>query len=210
MSDSQKGLLYIPPPAPVLPDFYRQLKNIVGRAPSGEPYLRFVWGMDRKDQSGKFCRYHDCLNTPAKYVGVMRWVLEGWQSPDVYDRREWERHAKTLGAFPTQGVWDFIALVETPGKQFLNLGSRALQMAREWRHWKSKPKKRTVEALLEQQAKVQQLQERNWQEAKEKILDDFVEEYARALENPKNREYSLPPVKKKKSVLILPPLVRGN
>ena len=203
---SQKGLLYIPPPE-IPADFKRQFNNIVPVCPTGERYLRFVWGMDRKQIGSNLCRYHDVLNVPAKYVGLERWVLEVWQTPEVFDRAEWAQHESTLGDFPESGVWDFVAILETGTGEFLNLGARALQMAREWRHWRGQNKKQVIGDLLEAIRKTDELQERNWEERRDAILDDFVKNYINA--KPGNAVSNIGDIgKRTKSGLILPP--RGN
>lgn len=185
-------LQYIPPPL-VSADFTKEFNRIVRKGPTGERVIRFVWGMDRKQINRDICRYHDILNVPAKYVGIERWVLEGWQSPDVLDRAEWESHRATLGDFPEKGVWDFISFVETDDGGFLNLGSRALKMARTWRHWNEMKRSVAVSDILEAVRKTDERQERNWREAKAAILDDFMNQYIKAGEKGSGRTaFSLP------------------
>lgn len=200
---SQQGLLYLPPP-PIPSDFMRQFKQIVPVCPTGERYLRWVWGMDRKQLNRNHCRYHDALNVPAKYVGLERWVLEVWQTPAVFDEAEWAMHEKTLGPFPAQGVWDFVSILETATGEFLNLGQRALQMSREWRHWRGQDKKVVIDDLMETMRRSDELQERNWEERKNAILDDFVTEYLKA--TPGTRVSNIGNIgKRTESGLILPP-----
>jgi hypothetical protein len=116
----EKGLEYVPaPPRP--PGFDRELKRLVGICPNGtDLYLRFVWGMDVTEVlDGQLVhRYPDPL---GKYVGVDRWVLEGWQSPDVYDRTEWNLNRDLMGPWPENGVWDYIATLQDEQGGYLPL-----------------------------------------------------------------------------------------
>ena len=133
--------------APAKPEnFDLDLLKICGTSPNGiDPYLRFVWGNDAVENWGddKVHRYPDSRE-PPRFVGMPFWILEGWQSPDVYDRAEWEANRDILGEFPNRGVWDFIEILRSPDGEFVPLGSLALEKAREWRFWKTKPKKRVV------------------------------------------------------------------
>lgn len=166
-------------PAPSVPaDFDRQLKNIVPRCPTGEPYLRFTWGMDATEvlDDKILHRYPD---PDGVYVGLPFWVLEGWQSPDVYDKTEWLENEDVLGPWPANGVWDYIETVKDDQGRFLNLGSKALQMARSWRHWQSKSKARVLAELVEHRCKLQVLKEKRWEEQKQEMLDTLVRDYSR-------------------------------
>lgn len=177
-------------PAPKRPDdFNRRLKQIVGRCPTGEPYLRFSWGMDVTEilDGVEMHRYPD---PDGKYIGMPFWVLEGWQSSDVYDRANWKQNEDLLGPFPENGVWDFIATVQDEKKRFLPLGSFALSMARDWRHWRSKTKARVLEDLLKDRCKLQVLKEARWEDRKNEILETFIQDFSRAERggyDPRNR-----------------------
>lgn len=169
---------YLSPPS--IPEFFtKELKNIVPKTPNGLPYLRFVWGCDRKEfiNGEMLCRYPDSEN---KYVGAPFWFLEGWQPSDIYDEAEWKLNEEVLGEFPREGVWDFIAVVRTDDYKFLNLGHKALQMAREWRFWKARNRKESIEELLANRQKIKDLQEKRWKEAKAKIQEEFLEQFTRA------------------------------
>lgn len=170
----ERHLKYAPPP--YTPDsFWREFKIIIrDTMPVDRPMLRFVWGPDVTEQLGEYI-VHRYPDPDGKYVGTPNWVLEGWQSPDVYDRNQWDE--AVLGPWPADGVWDYIAVV--PG-QHRPLGGKALQMVREWRHWRSKDKPRVIEDLVKQRAALQVLKERRWEDHKEEILDDFVRDYSRA------------------------------
>lgn len=164
-------------PAPVRPHgFDKQLADIVGLCPTGEPYLRFVWGMDVTEVLDQYTlrRYPD---PNGKFLGLDRWVLEGWQSPDVYNEKQWRENEDVLGPFPANGVWDFIATVEDEQGRYMPLGPFALEMARDWRHWRSKPTPRLLEDLVKQRAKTQVLKEKRWEARQEEILENFVRDF---------------------------------
>lgn len=167
-------------PAPEKPaDFDKRLRQIVGLCPTGEPYLRFSWGMDVTEVlDGKILRRYP--DPEGRYIGLPYWVLEGWQSPDVYNEEQWKQNEDLLGPFPANGVWDFIAIVQDEKKRYMPLGSFALKMARDWRHWRSKPRQRMLEDLLQDRCKLQVLKEKRWEERKQEILDTFVRDFSRA------------------------------
>lgn len=84
-------LLY--PTRPETPqDFEKNLSAIVPLCPTGERYLRFRWAPDITEefdgQTGY--RYPDIYNNPPKYCAMPYFIMEGWQSPEVFDRDEWE------------------------------------------------------------------------------------------------------------------------
>lgn len=190
MTAKKTALAYIPAPE-ISAEFKIRFAEVVPLCPAGEPYLRYVWGMDRMERRGKFerRRYSDLT---GKYIGLNRWVLEGWQASDVYDRNEWERRSDVMGAFPNNGVWDFIAIHETDEGEYLPLDNSALERARSWAFWRSKGRKRSVEALFNQQEERQYWQTKREKEAADRVLDDFVEEVIRAEEAPGNTAFSLP------------------
>lgn len=164
-------------PAPSRPhDFDKRLASIVDRCPTGEPYLRYSWGMDVTEilDGNILRRYPD---PEGKFIGLPFWVLEGWQSPDVYDEKQWRENEEILGPFPANGVWDFIAILQDEKGRFLPLGSFALQMARDWRHWRSKPTPRLLEDLTKQRARTQVLKEKRWEARQEEILENFVRDF---------------------------------
>ena len=105
-------------------------------------------------------------------------MLEGWQSPDVYDEKQWRENEDIFGPYPTNGIWDFIAPLQDEKGRYMPLGSFALQMARDWRHWKSKPIKRVLADLLKERAKIQVLKEKRWEARKEEILENFVRDFS--------------------------------
>ena len=167
-------------PAPEVPaSFQKEFLRICEINPmTNQPWLRFVWGMDVTEQVGEYIvhRYPDPDNI---YVGSRNWILEGWQDPRVYDEQQWKENEAVLGPFPSQGVWDYIAIVPRFEDKPV-LGNYALNLAREWRHWRSKDKKRVLEDLVKQRCALQILKERRWEEKKEELLDDFVRDYSRA------------------------------
>lgn len=171
--------------APSVPaEWTKRFNEIVGTR-DGRVMLRYVWGNDRKDaiDGEQECRYGDTDHYPARYVGRARWILEGYQSSDVFDREEWERHKHILGSFPSDGVWDFIEYHETSDMEFMPLNEVALDRARQWKRWQSKGHARSVEKLIEQRRLRKSLQDRRRQEAAEVIKDEFVEDLMKVLEN---------------------------
>lgn len=185
----ESHLEYMPPPTRPA-DFDRQLKNIVPRCPTGETYLRFSWGMDVTEiLDGKVLRRYP--DPDGKYVGLPYWVLEGWQSPDVYDEKQWRENEDLLGPYPISGVWDFIGVVKNAKGEFVNLGGFALQMARTWRFWQSKPRARAIEEVMKERCKLQVLKEQQADEHKQQIMDEFIRDYSRAERggyDPRNRK----------------------
>lgn len=167
-------------PAPARPhDFDRRLKTIVDRCPTGELYLRFSWGMDVTEVLDGYI-LHRYPDTEGKFVGFDRWILEGWQASDVYDRQQWKENEDLLGPFPENGVWDFIAVVQDEKKRYLPLGEHALQMARDWRHWRTKDRPRLLEDLTAQRTKSAFLKEQRWEERKAEILGEFEKRFSDA------------------------------
>lgn len=165
-------------PAPEIPaSFTKEFLRICEINPLNNlPWLRFTWGMDATEQIGEYIvhRYPDPDNI---YVGTRNWVLEGWQDPSVYDEAQWRAEESVLGPFPERGVWDYIAIVPRFEDRPI-LGSHALGMAREWRHWRSKTKARVLDDLVKQRCALQRLKEVRWDEKKEEILDTFVRDYS--------------------------------
>lgn len=178
LDPQERHLEYQPAPA-VSADFYKQLKVIVPKCPNNiDLYLRFSWGMDVTEVlNGQIVRRYP--DPEGKYVGLPFWVMEGWQAPDVYDEEQWRQNEELLGPYPANGVWDYIAIVQDDEGRFLNLGARALQMAREWRHWKSKSNKRALEDLLQRRCVSQVLKEKRFAAHKEQMLDEFVRDASR-------------------------------
>lgn len=187
----EKGLLYEPAPAVAL-SFTEAFNKIVPLAPNGERYLRFVWGCDRLEFCAGFWerRYGDLDNDPPKYLGRCRFVLEGWQSPDVYQKADWDE--KLLGEWPSRGVWDFIAIHADADGNYLPLDETALALARNWKYWRSKGQARSVEELMEKRMLRLSLQEMRRQQAAEKVSMQFGEDAVKIMENQTNPEYSLP------------------
>lgn len=178
-------LLYEPPPE-VSKEFTAEFNRIVPFV--GDTLcrqLRYVWGMDRLEYVAGFWerRYGDTVNDPAKYVGKPRWILEGWQSPDVYDRAEWEESKHLLGDWPENGVWDFIEVHETADGEFLPLDNTAIERVQTWHFWRSKGAKRSIEHLMEQKMLRWSLQQQRREEKKAEVSTKFGEDIVRALDN---------------------------
>lgn len=183
-AEDESGLLYIPSPA-VSEAFQTEFNKIVRMSPNGfERMLRFAWGMDRLEFANGFWfrRYPDTDNVPAKYVGRERWVVEGWQSPDVFDREEWEKQEALLGPFPENGVWDFIEYHETENEQFLPLDNSALERARSWAMWQSKGTKRSLEFLTNQKMQKLALNMAIRREKADAVAEEFGEAWVKAEE----------------------------
>jgi len=181
-------LAYEPAPE-VSKDFTTRFNAIVPISPNGrDRMLRYIWGMDRTEFVAGYDvrRYSDVDHEPAKYVGRARWVLEGWQSPDVYDRKEWEAVEHLLGPFPARGVWDFIEYHVGPNEEYLPLNGSALRRAESWAHWRSKGAKRSIEFLMYQKMRKWALQEKIRQERADAVAAEFGEQYVKLIENETN------------------------
>jgi hypothetical protein len=179
----EDSLEYLPPPQDAAP-FNKRMRDITEwNHESGEDgeykgmYLRFVWGCDRKEyNSGEWLRrYPDPDN---KYVGLPFWVLEGWQTPDVLNRAEWDANEEVLGPFPVNGHWDYIETYRTDDFKFRPLGEAAMQKAREWRIWKHKRRPVMIDDLLEKMKRHRQLKDKRFNEFKQKryaqMMDDII------------------------------------
>ncbi|HXG86115.1 MAG TPA: hypothetical protein VNI84_18995 [Pyrinomonadaceae bacterium] len=189
MNNENSDLIYLPAPAPVLSDFAEELKKIVGECPTGETYLRFSWGMDVTERWGEDV-VHRYPDPDDKHVALPRFVMEGWQSPEVYDRAEWKKNIDVLGDFPERGVWDFVSILQTDDGDFLPLGTQALNMAYESRFWRSKGRLRAVSDLLDNRARLRQLKDKRFEARKAAIMDDFIRDYSNTEQNIKNAEFS--------------------
>lgn len=177
-------------PAPVVPQsFWDKFNAVVPMSPNGQDrMLRYVWGMDRTEYVAGYDvrRYADTDHVPAKYVGRARWVLEGWQSPDVFNKKEWQESGHLLGPFPATGYWDFIEYHETPDNKFLPLDDSAIKRVESWAHWRSKGDKRSIEFLMEQKMMKWAIQEQNRQERADAVAAEFGEQYVKLTENETN------------------------
>jgi hypothetical protein len=144
--------------------------------------------MDRMDYVAGFLvrRYSDTDHNPPKYIGRARWVLEGWQSPDVYDKAEWLKDEHLLGPFPSSGVWDFIEYHETAEGEMLHLDDSAIKRVESWACWRSKGEKRSIEYLMEKKMLTWAIQEKNAQEAADAVATNFGEQYVKLTEHDPN------------------------
>lgn len=177
-------------PAPPVPQaFWDEFDRIVPISPNGKDrMLRYVWGMSRTEHVAGYDvrRYADTDHVPAKYIGRARWVLEGWQSPEVFDRKEWEESEHLLGAYPANGHWDFIEYHVGPEEEFLPLDSSALDRVKSWACWRSKGDKRSLEFMMEQKMMRWALQEKLRQEKADAVAIEFGEQYVKLTENETN------------------------
>lgn len=185
---SHPDLEYVPAP-PISKEFTERFNAIVPLSPNGvDRMLRYVWGMDRVEYVAGFDvrRYADVDHIPAKYVGRGRWVLEGWQSPDVYDKEEWEKDEHLLGPFPANGCWDFIEYHEGDDEEFLPLDDSAIKRVESWACWRSKGDKRSIEFLMEQKTMRWATQEKLRQEKADAVAAEFGEQFVKLTENETN------------------------
>lgn len=188
------GLIF--EPEPFTPQsFWDEFNRIVPLSANGvDRKLRYVWGNSRTEyvEGQQVVRYADLDNHPAKYVGRCRFLLEGWQSPSVYDQAEWEKYKDILGEWPRNGVWDFIEVHEDAEGNYLPLDHTAIERVKSWAFWNSKDRARSIEFLLEQRALRLALQAERDRIAAQKVSAQFGEEVVKVLENNKNPVHSLP------------------
>lgn len=180
-----EGLQYLPPPA-IEPWFTAEFEKRVPLCANGKDRkLRFVWGCDRLEYCGGFWerRYEDSDHNPPKYVGRARWILEGWQPSDIYDREEWERKSHLLGEWPSQGVFDFIAFHTTNDGGYLPLNQAALNHVKIWAHWQNKGRKASVEELLDAKFALRMKRHKERKAASDRIATQFGEEVVKCFEN---------------------------
>lgn len=186
---AEDALQYEPAPA-ISKEFTREFNKLVPLSPNGtERLLKFVWGNDRKEYVAgvNICRYGDTDNDPPKFQGRCRWILEGWQPPDIYDPIEWDVCKGLLGPYPTNGYWDFLAYLEDAKQGFISLeDGRALEMVRSWLWHRGEGKKRSIEHLMEQRAIRRQLADARKKEAAEAVAMKFGEDVVKEFEKAKN------------------------
>lgn len=102
----------------------------------GRPRFRVVWGGDRLDPLG-FQRY---AYSPTL---LQRWIIEVWRPPTDYgSKSEWLKNEETLGPFPSQGDYEFLASVNTAENEFKQItpeiaefAVEAYRKSREMSHW---------------------------------------------------------------------------
>lgn len=183
MSDNNSHLEYVPAPA-ISEEFTREFERIVPLK-DGIRQLRFVWGMDRLEYCGGHWerRYGDTDNNPPKYVGRERWVIEGFQPPEIYNRAEWEAKEHLLGPWPVNGVWDFIEFHVSNNGGYLPLDETALNHARIWAYWQGKGRKASVEELLGAKLEVRKRRYQERKEAADKVSTAFGERVVQHFEN---------------------------
>lgn len=186
--EEKSDLQYVPAPE-ISKEFTARFDAIVPLSPNGKDrMLRYVWGMDRTEYVAGYDvrRYSDTDHEPAKYVGRGRWVLEGWQSSDVFDEKEWKQSEHLLGPFPRNGFYDFIEYHTDLNEEYLPLDDSAIKRVESWAHWRSKGSKRSLEFLMEQKMLKWAIQERNNQERADAVAMDFGEQYVKLTENETN------------------------
>lgn len=186
--EENTDLEYLPAPE-ISKEFTARFDAIVPLSPNGrDRMLRYVWGMDRTEYVAGFDvrRYSDVDNDPPKYVGRARWVLEGWQSPEVYDRKEWDENEHLLGPFPLNGYWDFIEYHTGPEEEYLPLDTSAITRVESWACWRSKGAARSIEFLMEQKMMKWAIQEKIRQERADAVAMEFGEQYVKITESDTN------------------------
>lgn len=184
--------------APAISDWFTtEFEKLVPMSPNGKDrMLRFSWGCDVLEYIAGFWerRYGDSDHTPPKYVGRCRWVLEGYQPPDIFDEDEWKKDEHLLGPFPRTGSWDFIAFHVNNEQGYLPLDQSALNHVQIWAHWQSKGQKRSVEELLAAKhamwAKRQQERDDHAATVAQTFGENVVKEFEKASETPS--AFSLP------------------
>ena len=190
-------LLYEPPP-PIEEWFTKAFNKIVPLSPNlKDRMLRFTWGNDALEYvAGRWeRRYGDSDNDPPKYVGRCRWVLEGWQSPEIYDKEEWLKDEHLLGPYPENGTFDFIAYHENVATgEYLPLDQSALNHVEIWAHWQGKGQKRSLDELMAAKHalwhKRHEERQRRAAEVSTKFGEDVVKCFNNASETP--TAFSLP------------------
>ncbi len=209
-----EGLLY--EPAPVISKWFtEEFEKLVPLSPNGvDRLLRWVWGCDRTEFCGGYFerRYGDTDNDPARYVGRCRWILEGYQPPDIYNREEWDRQAHLLGPWPESGVWDFVAFHTDNQGGYLPLDQSALNHVQIWAHWQGKGRKASVEQLLGAKLELRKKRYKERKEASEKVSMAFGERVVQHFETARDvvstvgkNPLKLPPgFSKTSSGLIIP------
>lgn len=188
------GLRYEPPPV-VSESFTKAFNEIVPLSPNGvDRQIRYVWGCDRLEYCAGYWerRYGDVFHDPAEYVGRCQWILEGWTSPDVFDRAEWKADEHLLGEWPASGVWDFIEYHMDADHNYLPLDESALERVRNWKYWQGLPWKRSVDMALESKHKLWTRRQKERAAAADKVSTRFGEEVVKLFENEKAAVHSLP------------------
>lgn len=193
LTDEEKALRY--EPAPSIPKwFLKEMKALVPLNPHGEPFLRFVWGMDRTDwfDGVELPRYQDTFYDPPKYRGREAWILEGWQPPDVFDRAEWEAQKDLLGDFPTKGVWDHLAIHANPDGSYRPLEQGAIDLVRSWAYWRGMPRQRSIQFLIDQKRQRKAYNEAAKRARLENTIGEALIAFRRLFETEVEKAFSLP------------------
>ncbi len=181
-------LLYEPPPhvEDWFWDAFNRIVPDVIDAPKGTKKLRILWAADRLE----YCagtwerRYGDTDNNPPKYVGRCRWVIEGYQSPEVFNKDEWAKDAHLLGDYPSGGVWDFVAFHQDQATgAYLPLDQSALNHLELWAHWQGQGKQRSLELLMEQKLALREKRDAERREAGKAVALKFGEDVVKEFEN---------------------------
>ncbi len=182
-------LLYISAPD-VSDAFWAELREIVPTSPNGvDPFLKPVWGMDRLEYISGFWdrRYGDTENEPPKYIGREAWVWEAWQSPDVFDREQWEQVAHLVGEWPANGVWDMVSYHVNEDGSYKKLEDGGLDIARSWKYHQNLGRQRSIDILMEQKMARYSFQQQRQQERASAVAEQFGEDVVRIFDRQKDQ-----------------------
>ena len=201
----EDNLIYIPEPTRPA-NFDKEFAEIVGVVPgSNIPCARVVWGMDHRTFFAGEMEIH-YIDPNGVYVGAPYYIFEGWTAPEVYNRAEWEASRycdglDVLGAYPENGVWDFVCFVRNDDLSFAPL-DRALQIAREWRYNHEHPAK-TLEHYMAFRAQNELRRRAAANEAKERMRDE-IEHFMKQALPAAGAQIEVPGTFTKKELATLP------
>lgn len=181
----EKGLLYEPPP-PVSDFFTEEFNKLVPLCENGKDRkLRFSWGCDVTEYcAGYYTHRYPDIHEPAKYVGRPQWILEGWQSPEIYDEDEWAPLEHLLGAFPRSGAWDFVAF--HGGNEYMALDQSALNHVQIWAHWQGQGQKASIDHIMHERMMRWSLEQQRKSAAAGEVAQQFGEDVVRIFEEAKD------------------------
>jgi len=186
--EDYSNLTYLPPPEKPR-EWDERFRKLIGiNAATGEPWLRVVWGMDRK----KFIAGVEevwYIDPNGKYVGMPYLILEKWAPPQTYDRAEWEesRYDGTLdvlGAFPEKGVWDFLCTVRNE-KMEPGGWDMAYRRAEEAVYNAEQPnaRKRNIGLMIDGYKKRKEAQAEAHKEYRRQVQDELINEITKGEPN---------------------------
>jgi hypothetical protein len=183
----EENLIYIP--APEKPaDLNKRLAEITGLSPIGEPYLRIVWGMDRKKFYGGVEQI-EYVDPNGKYVGFPFFIAECWSPASVYSETEWNElrfadGVDVLGEFPRKGVWDYLSTIRNADYSYAP-AEKILEIAREWKFNSERPqaKQRAVADYIRFNQEKERRKKSALQEMRDQIKAELEWEFAKPVTN---------------------------